>query len=220
MLYLSTRAIEGVMSISLVEARDFGSYPEVQNLRLFLWTVAALGLLFQVGHFFEHAFQWVVWLLGDMSEICGRDTPWVSGWVRDFIDKVGLTVAPAADAPRRWMLGLEVLHLIGNGIFLATLGLLYHLTRNKWVRWGLYIETFHLYEHIMLTSTAFFVGKPIGLSTLFGAVGLGSKEFAVGVRVTWHFVMNLLPMPFAMLGLMEYWDEHKPSRAPVLGQVV
>ena len=36
------------------------------------------------------------------------------------------------------MLGLEVLHLIGNGIFLGTLGLLYFLTRNKWVRWGLY----------------------------------------------------------------------------------
>jgi hypothetical protein len=110
------------------------------------------------------------------------------------------------------MLGLEVLHLIGNSIFLATLGLLYYLTRNKWVRWGLYIEGFHLYEHIMLTSTAFFVGKPIGLSTLFGAAGLGSKEFAVGVRVTWHFVMNLLPMPFAMIGLMEYWDEHRPAR--------
>jgi len=83
------------------------------------------------------------------------------------------------------------------------------------MRWGgLYIEGFQLYEHIMLTSTAFFVGKPIGLSTLFGGVGLSGKEFAVGVRVTWHFVMNLLPMPFAMLGLMEYWDEHKPVRAP------
>jgi hypothetical protein len=113
------------------------------------------------------------------------------------------------------MLGLEVLHLIANGIFLATLGLLYYLTGNKWVRWGLYIETFHLYEHIMLTSTAFFIGKPIGLSTLFGGAGLGSKDFAVGVRVTWHFFMNLLPMPFAMIGLMEHWDEHKPVPAPV-----
>jgi len=67
---------------------------------------------------------------------------------------------------------------------------------------------------LALTSTAFFIGKPIGLSTLFGAAGLGSKEFAVGVRVTWHFVMNLLPMPFAMMGLMEYWDEHRPARLP------
>lgn len=202
------------MPAAVFETRNFDRN-SVQNLPLVLWTIASLGLLFQVGHFFEHAFQWVVWLLGNASEICGRDTPWASGWVKELIAAIGLIVAPEADAARRWMLGLEVLHLIGNGIFLVTLGLLYYLTDNKWVRWGLYIETFHLYEHIMLTSTAFFIGKPIGLSTLFGGAGLGSKDFAVGVRVTWHFFMNLLPMPFAMIGLTEYWDEHKLVRTPV-----
>ena len=203
------------MPASAPGMHDFGNRLEVQNLRLVLWSITALGLLFQVGHFFEHAFQWVVWLLGDASQICGRDTAWVSGWVRDLIDEIGFMVAPTAGDLRQWMLGLEVLHLIGNGVFLATLGLLYYLTRNQWVRWALYIETFHLYEHIMLTSTAFFVGKPIGLSTLFGAASLGSTEFAVGVRITWHFLMNLLPMPFAMMGLMEYWDEHRSVRSPV-----
>ncbi len=178
-----------------------------------LWTVTLLGLLFQVGHFFEHAFQFVVWCLGDLSEICGRNTPWMSEWVTELVRQIGLVVSPSgSDQPRIMMLGLEVLHLIGNGIFLATLGLLYFLTRNKWVRWGLYIEGFHLYEHLMLTSTAYFIGKPIGLSTLFGGSGLGSREFAVGTRVSWHFVMNLLPMPFAMVGLMEYWDEQKQAR--------
>src|SRR5690348_10026204 len=112
-------------------------------------------------------------LLGDFSEICGRDTPWVSGSVRDLVEQVGLLVAPTADAARQWMLGMEVLHLIANGIFLTSLGLLYYLTGNRWVRWGLCIELFHLYEHIMLTSTAFFVSKPIGLSTLLGGVALG-----------------------------------------------
>jgi hypothetical protein len=24
--------------------------------------------------------------------------------------------------------------------------------------------------------------------------------------------MNLLPMPFVIIGLMEYWDEHRPAR--------
>ena len=199
------------MSTLSVPMRSSLSNP-LPSLTLTLWTIAILGLLFQVGHFFEHAFQCVVWVLGDFSQICGRNTPWISAWAGGLIDRVGLLVAPGTDAARRFMLGLEVLHLIGNSIFLLTLGLLYYLTRNRWVRWGLYIEGFHLYEHIMLTSTAFFIGKPIGLSTLFGAVGLGSKEFAVGIRVTWHFVMNLLPMPFAMVGLMEYWDEHKPAR--------
>jgi len=184
------------------------------DLTMVLWTTAILGLLFQVGHFFEHAFQFVVWCLGDLSEICGRNTPWVSNWAAELIRQIGTMVAPAgSDQPRLMMLGLEVLHLIGNSIFLGTLGILYFLTRNKWVRWGLYIEAFHLYEHIMLTATAFFIGKPIGLSTLFGGVGLGSREFAVGTRVSWHFVMNLLPMPFAMMGLMEYWEERKEARA-------
>jgi hypothetical protein len=200
------------MSISLNEQPGaFRNQRDRLNLQLILWTAAVSGLLFQVGHLYEHAFQFVVWLLGDLSEICSRDTPWVSPWIRNLVDRIGLLVAPGGDAARRWMLGLEVLHLIGNGIFFATLGLLYYLTRNRWVRWGLYIEAFHLYEHIMLTYTVFYVGKPIGLSTLFGEVELGSKEFAVGFRVTWHFVMNLLPMPFAIIGLMEYREEHRPA---------
>ena len=143
-------------------------------------------------------------------------TPWVSASVANLVDLVGGMVAPGADNARRFMLArMEVLHLIANGIFLATLGLLYYATGNRWVKWGLYIETFHLYEHIMLTATAFFIGKPIGLSTLFGGAGLGSKDFAVGVRVTWHFFMNLLPMPFAMIGLMEYLDKNNLVRSPV-----
>ena len=44
------------MPTSVIETRDFGNHSDVQSLRLVLWT-AALGLLFQVGHFFEHAFQ-------------------------------------------------------------------------------------------------------------------------------------------------------------------
>jgi hypothetical protein len=188
------------------------------NQRLFILgiaagTAAALGLLFQVGHFAEHAFQFAVWTLGDLSNICGRNTPWMSPWAKDLVEQIGLRLFPTADTPRRMMLGMEVLHLIGNSIFLTSLACLYHCLPSKWVRWALYIETFHLYEHISLTATAYFIGKPIGMSTLFGGVGaIGGPEFAVGCRVTWHFVMNLLPMPFAMVGLMEYW---RRERAPV-----
>jgi len=171
-------------------------------------TVATFGLLFQVGHFAEHAFQFGVWILGDLSNICGRDTPWMSPWVNGLVEQTGSRLFPAADAPRRMMLGMEVLHLIGNSIFLTGLACLYYCVRSKWVRWALYIETFHLYEHISLTASAYFIGKPIGMSTLFGGVGaIGDREFAVGCRVTWHFIMNLLPMPFAMIGLMEHWRQ-------------
>jgi hypothetical protein len=124
---------------------------------------------------------------------------------------------PSAAASRQMMLGMEVLHLTGNGIFLTSLGCLYCCVRSRWIRWTLYMETFHLYEHLMLTFTAYFVGKPIGLSTLFGSSVIGSQEFAVGCRVTWHFAMNLLPMPFAMIGLMEHISDQTLDRVTARG---
>lgn len=166
--------------------------------------IAGMGLAFQVGHFAEHAIQFGVWVLGDYSQLCGRDRPWMSPWVTEFVRRLGVALFPAAGAPRQMMMGMEIIHLIGNSIFLVSLGCLYYCKNSKWIRWAIYIEGFHLYEHLMLTATAYFVGKPIGLSTLFGgSSAIGSPEFAVGYRVTWHFAMNLLPMPFAMVGLME-----------------
>jgi hypothetical protein len=167
--------------------------------------VAGLGMAFQVGHFAEHAMQFGVWILGDLSNICGRDTPWMSPWLTEMVRGFGILLFPAAEAPRQMMMGMEILHLIGNGIFLTSLVCLYYCVPSKWIRWAIAIETFHLYEHVMLTASSYFVGKPIGLSTLFGGSSLiGSREFAVGYRVSWHFAMNLLPMPLAMFGLMQY----------------
>jgi hypothetical protein len=179
--------------------------------------VATLGMLFQIGHFAEHAAQFVVWILGDLSNICGRDTAWMSPWVTEFVNRVGTGLFPTAAPPRQMMLGMEVLHLIGNSIFLTGLAALYYCVRSKWARWAIYIETFHLYEHIMLTVSAYYVGKPIGLSTLFGGTSIiGGREFAVGFRVTWHFVMNLLPLPFAMMAVWENWRSKGARRAPVV----
>jgi hypothetical protein len=191
--------------MALEQTSDASTPGSMLNLATVLAAVAGVGLAFQVGHFAEHAIQFAVWVLGDFSNICGRDTPWMSPWVTEMVRQAGTIIFPAAEASRQMMMGMEVLHLVGNTIFLISLGCLYYCARSKWIRWGLYIETFHLYEHLMLTLTAYFVGKPIGLSTLFGGSGIiGSREFAVGYRVTWHFAMNLLPMPFAMIGLVEH----------------
>lgn len=183
------------------------------SLRTAAGMIAALGLLFQIGHFTEHAIQFGVWVLGDLSNICGRDVPWMSPWVTVLVTQVGQLLFPAADPSRQMMLGMEALHLIGNSIFLTSLAALYYCVPSKWVRWAIYIETFHLYEHVSLTATAYFIGNPTGMSTLFGGASvIGDREFAVGCRVTWHFLMNLLPMPFAMVGLMEQW-RHKAAVA-------
>ncbi len=183
-------------TLSPGHAMDFAIVPAV---------VAGAGLAFQVGHFAEHALQFGIWILGDLSAICGRDTPWMSPWVTEIVREAGTRMFPAADPQRQMMLGMEILHLAGNGIFLSGLVCLFRCVPSKWIRWAIYLEGFHLYEHLMLTASAYFVGKPIGLSTLFGGSSvIGSREFAVGYRVSWHFLMNLLPMPFAMIGLMEY----------------
>lgn len=173
---------------------------------IYIASIAILAMAFQVGHFAEHAFQFLVWLLGDLSGICGRDTPWMSQWVMDAVRFAGGEISPGAPAPRQMLLGMEVLHLIGNSIFLVGLSCLYAWLPSKWIRYALYVEGFHLCEHIALTLSAFYVGKPIGISTLFGyAPGYG-REFAVGYRVSWHFLMNLFPMPFAMIGMMKAYD--------------
>jgi hypothetical protein len=174
-------------------------------------TVAALGLAFQVGHFFEHAAQFAIWVLGDLSNICGRDTPWMSPWVTEFVRAVGVTLFPQAAAPRQMMVGMELLHLVGNSIFLLAIGCMYHAVRSKWVRWAFYIEGLHLCEHVLLTTTAIFIGKPLGVSTLFGIAPEFGREAAVGYRVTWHFVLNLLPMPLCMIALLDKW--HPPREA-------
>lgn len=168
-----------------------------------------LGLAFQVGHFIEHAVQFFVWIGGQfdwvIATFCGRDVPYMSPPVTGMVRHFGAFLSPAADAPRQMLLGMEVLHLIGNSLFLITIAGAYYLMPSKWIRWAFYIEGFHLLEHLALTVTALYVGKPIGISTLFGmSPYYFGKSGAVGYRVTWHFAMNLLPMPFVMIGMMKH----------------
>lgn len=157
----------------------------------FFWTILILlGLTFQVGHFIEHFIQYGHWVVYD------RSTAYMSPLAMNLIHHIGSTLYASADAARQHMMGMEILHLLGNMIFLATLIMLRYKGNMGWpaMRWAIYIETFHLYEHIMLVSTAHFMNKAVGLSTLFGgAEVLWSHNTAVGYRVAWHFVMNLIP---------------------------
>lgn len=178
----------------------------------FLAVIAGLGLAFQVGHFLEHALQFSVWVSGTyewvVSTFCGRDTPFMSTPLNKVVAFAGGYLFPEANRARQMMLGMELLHLVGNSIFLATIGMVYYLIPNKWARYAIYIEGAHLCEHISLTISAYYVGTPIGLSTMFGQASyLWGKEAVVGWRVSWHFFMNLLPMPLVMMAIMQYWSE-------------
>jgi hypothetical protein len=127
--------------------------------------------------------------------------------VTEMVRPMGAFLFPEAVVARQMMLGMEILHLVGNSIFLATIAGVFYFVPSKWVRYAFYIEGGHLCEHLALTLSAYFLGKPIGLSTLFGQAPLWlGREGAVGWRVSWHFAMNLLPMPFVMTGMMQYWS--------------
>jgi hypothetical protein len=151
---------------------------------LTLTGAVAAGIVFQAGHFVEHAVQMGVFIFGSHT------TPYMSPIAMYLTHLLGTYFFPAKQMAFQMAAGMEILHLIGN---LPT----------PTVRTALWIETFHLYEHIMLTSTVVFLGKAVGLSTLFGgAEVLGGHEFAVGFRVSWHFVLNLVPTIYVLRALM------------------
>src|SRR4051812_47504392 len=80
------------MNLQPGASTSWGDVPDrgVLNLGLVMSSIAGLGLLFQVGHFAEHAFQFAVWVLGELSNICGRDTPWMSPWVTELVRGTGI----------------------------------------------------------------------------------------------------------------------------------
>jgi hypothetical protein len=184
----------------------------LEQLKIFSIIVVGLGLAFQVGHFAEHAVQFAVWLLGTSqwvaSNFCGRGVPYMSEPVTRAVSAAGAYLFPSADVARQMMMGMETLHLVGNSVFLATIAGVFYFIPTKLVRYAFYIETAHLCEHVALTLSAYYVGTPIGVSTLFGqAPALWGTELAVGWRVSWHFAMNLLPMPLVMIAIMRHLAE-------------
>jgi hypothetical protein len=199
-------------------SQPFLSDDTASHLVSLLAIAVGLGLAFQVGNFVEHAVQFLVWLCGKsewiISNFCGRDTPFMSRPVTELVGFMGAFLFPGADIARQMMMGMEILHLVGNGLFLATIAGVFYFVPTKLVRYAFYIESAHMCEHIALTVSAYYFDNPIGLSTLFGhASAWWGREAAVGWRVSWHFVMNLVPMPFVMIAIMQHKSallEHIP----------
>ena len=202
------------MSVRHGHEGNLSSVPIRLKLDDALMLAVGLGLAFQVGHFLEHGIQFAVWVLGSdqwlSSSICGRDSPFMSWPVTELVRFVGVYLFPDATVARQMMMGMEILHLIGNTIFLTTIAGVYYFIPSRWVRYAFYIEGAHLCEHLSLTLSAYFVGVPIGVSTLFGhAPAWLGKSGAVGYRVTFHFLINLLPMPFVMMAIMQHPSRHE-----------
>ena len=160
---------------------------------IFFLVATLVALLFQLGHFAEHIAQAVAWLGGY------RDAPYMTEFGHWLMHVLGEAFYPYAGHDFQLMMGNEILHLIGNAIYaFGTVGLVFFL-RTKLTIAAAIIETFHLYEHICLTSTAAMTGSPIGMSTLWGLPM--DMYSSVAFRVWWHFAFNAIPTALTVIAL-------------------
>lgn len=100
-------------------------------------------------------------------------------------------------------LGNELLHLVGNGLFLLGLiGLCVLVERGgekaaaiKPLKLAVLVQGYHVIEHIMLTASFAMTGTAIGASTLFGnATGAAGSTY----RIWFHFAINLVATVYAV----------------------
>jgi hypothetical protein len=142
--------------------------------------VAVFGLVFQVVHFVEHGAQLGYWFLNPTEK------PWLTPWAAVGRDLLAIDGTAAA--------GNELLHLLGNLIFMAGLVGLAVLagqagpSQNKYLHQALSLQGLHCLEHLLLTGTYLVWGTPFGVTTLFGAA---TGTFGSSLRVGAHFLLNL-----------------------------
>lgn len=146
--------------------------------------VAAGGLAFQVVHALEHVLQLGYWVAHPLQ------APWLTPWAAAGRD----VLAVATDGQAAG--GSELLHLLGNLIFLGGLVALavWHArtgrdSGSRALRWALAVQGVHVAEHLLLVTTWVLTGQATGFTTLFGAVAVGTAP-AHAVRVLSHFALN------------------------------
>lgn len=169
--------------------------------------VIIVGVVGQIGHLQEHFAQVGYWL--GHPDAPAWMTPWATGLAKGYeqID------------PSRPTLGMEILHLIGNLIFLAGLAAVMVITRRArdtraryWGRLGMWVQGLHGLEHLSLTLSVWFgATRAIGLSTWFGLVqpGIGLTTY----RIWWHFTANLIGSFLFAMALYHLWRERGQIKA-------
>lgn len=170
--------------------------------------VAAAGALlaFQAFHFLEHLIQLGYWFMHPDAR------PYMTPWATVGADGLGLWSADLPGAGTPMMRGMELLHLVGNLLFLGgliALGQVAKRARPQMRLPGLGIATVaqsvHVAEHVLLSATLFGFGEAYGISTLFG-YGNGAA-WGGTVRVWFHFLINLAGTAPAAVAFATYLDE-------------
>lgn len=168
--------------------------------------VIVLGVIGQIGHVQEHIAQAAYWIWHP------EDKPWMTPL------GTGLANALGKIDMSKPTLGMEVLHLTGNFIFLAGIAGVMLITRRathskarKWARMGVWMQGFHGLEHAALTISVALGSNAIGLSTWFGALEPGPAAWTY--RVWWHFVANVVGSVIFGIALWHLWQERKAIKA-------
>jgi hypothetical protein len=166
-------------------------------------TVIVIGVIGQIGHLTEHVAQVGYWLQHPNSP--SWMTPWGTALARGFgqVD----TSKPT--------LGMEILHLTGNFIFLAGLAAVLVITMRArrartryWGKLGVWMQGIHGLEHLSLTLSVWFgATQAIGLSTWFGQLtpGPGLTTY----RIWWHFIANVIGSFIFGMALYHLWRERR-----------
>lgn len=168
--------------------------------------VIGLGVVGQIGHIQEHIAQVGIWVLHPDSP--PGMTPWGDALAMGFgrVDPANKT------------LGMEILHLVGNFIFLAGLAGVMVVTRRalrtkarRWARMGTWMQFVHGLEHLALTVSVALGARAIGLSTWFGLLPEGPGLWTY--RVWWHFIANVVGSVIFAIALRHLWRERREIEA-------
>lgn len=176
--------------------------------------VIMLGVLGQIGHLQEHVAQAGYWVLH--PEAPAWMTPWGSALAAGF---------EVVDSSKP-TLGMEILHFVGNMIFLAGLVALMVITSRaratkarRWAKMGVWMQGIHGLEHLSLMLSVWLGAKQaIGLSTWFGLLEPGPG--ATTYRVWWHFIANVIGSVIFAIALYHLWQERRVVKASFAGESV
>jgi hypothetical protein len=172
--------------------------------------VIIIGVIGQIGHLQEHVAQAGYWVKHPLAK------PWMTPWGTGLANGFGQVDKSKPS------LGMEILHLTGNFIFLAGMAGVMVITyrarqtkTRKWGKMGTWMQGIHGLEHLSLTlSVAWGAKRAIGLSTWFGTMAPGPGLWTF--RIWWHAIANLIGSFIFAMALYQLWRERAEIRATYL----
>jgi hypothetical protein len=173
-------------------------YPAIKIKKLAIMFVGG-SLIFQSFHTLEHLVQLSRWFTSPYSP------PYMSPIAKTASSQLESSFANLTNITGVSSLGMELLHLVGNGIFLTGGVVLYFspvfAKVRKYSLYALLFEGVHMIEHSILTISALSGNGAWGASTQFNLLA-GSQ--LTTHRIWWHGAMNLVALLTFALALTKY----------------